>query len=223
MDNGTVGNASLAPATLAGIVLNRPSDNWKMGRGIALGADRQLNSAWLLEGQAQQRMTDEPYTTGVAPVVARVMSPVRVGESRLALHWRPGPLNVTLAYDDERLQDDPKVTLANSVLRQHLRSQQLGLRWMASSQWTANLAWSRNWLVATQQSTDINFNPILLDIQERFNQADASLNWQFHRMGSVDMGVRNAGGRTSSYTEIDPLVPRFSKARFGYVRLRFHL
>lgn len=217
LDNGAVGNASLAPPTLAGIVLDRPSDYRKAGRGIALGADRQLNAAWFVEGRAQQHLTDDPYIAGVV----QRMSPVRVGESRLALHWQPGPLNVTLAYDDERFQGDPGIPAANSVLSQHLRSQQIGLRWRATSQWTANLAWSRNWLAATQQSTDINTNPILLDIQERFNQTDASLNWQFHRMGSVDMGVRNAGGRTSSYTEIDPLVPRFSKARFGYVRLRF--
>jgi hypothetical protein len=216
IDDAAVGNASLASTALAGIVLNRPGDSYKLVRGIALGADRQLDAAWLLEGQAQQRWTGEPNTGGQG------MIPIQVDESRLALHWQPPnrSLNVTLTYDDEHIQNDPTMFQDSSITRQHLRSQQLGLRWLASSQWTANLAWSHNLLAATQQSSDIDSNSILLDIQESFNQTDASLNWQFNRMGSVDVGVRNATNRSSQYTEIDPLVPRFSKGRLSYARLK---
>lgn len=220
LDDAAVGNASLSPASLAGIVLNRPDDTYKLVRGIALGADKQLDPAWLLEGLAQRRWTDEPSFSGVT----QILTPRQIDESRLALHWQPGnrSLSVTLAYDDEHFWNDPDPTalLPNSVVKQHLRSQQLGLRWLAGSQWTANLAWSHNLLAATQQSSDTALNPVLLDVQDRFNQTDASLNWQFNRIGSVDIGVRNATDRSIQYTEIDPLVPRFSKGRLSYARLK---
>ncbi len=107
LDDAAVGNASLAPATLAGIVLNRPGDSYKLVQGIALGADRQLDAAWLLEGQAQRRWTDDPFIN--SGNFEQVMSRSQVDESRLALHWQPGshPLNVTLAYDDEHIRNDP--------------------------------------------------------------------------------------------------------------------
>ena len=218
LNDAAVGNASLAPATLAGIVLNRPGDNYKLVHGIALGADRQLDAAWLLEGQAQHRWTDEPVNGSTQNTFSRI----EIDESRLALHWQPGShsLNVTMAYDDESVQNDPTTYQASSITKQHLRSQQLGLCWLASSQWSANLAWSHNLLAATQQSSDISFNPILLDVQDRFNQTDANVSWQFGRMGSVDVGVRNATNKSSQYTEIDPLVPRFSKGRLSYARLK---
>jgi tetratricopeptide (TPR) repeat protein len=217
IDNAAVGNASLAPTSLAGIVLNRPDDSYKLVQGIALGADRQLDAAWLLEGKAQQRLTDDPVSGSAQNTFSRI----RVDESRLALHWQPvnHSLNVTLAYDDEHIQNDPTMLQASSIAKQHLRSQQLGLRWLASSQWTANLAWSHNLLAATQQLYG-NPDPVPFDIQESFNQTDASLNWQFNRMGSLDIGVRNATGSSFQYTEIDPLVPRFSKGRLSYARLK---
>jgi hypothetical protein len=216
LDDAAVGNASLAPASLAGIVTNRPGDTYQLVRSVALGADRQLDSAWLLEGQTQRRWTDNPINIGSV----QKMFSTRIDTSRLALHWQPGPLKVTLAYDDELIQNDPRAVSPNSVLTQHLRSQQLAMRWSASAQWTANLAWSHSLLDATQQSSDTNFSPVLLDIQDRFNQADASLNWQFNRIGSMNMGVRNTSDRSILYTEIDPLVPRFSKGRLWYARLK---
>jgi Tfp pilus assembly protein PilF len=219
MDDGAVGNASLAPVTLAGIVLNRTGDTYKLVQGVALGADRQLDAAWLLEGQVQGRWTDEPVSaSGVQDLTRK-----QVNESRLALHWQPGShtVNVTLAYDEEHLRNDPVSLSPDSVQEQHLRSQQLGLRWFASSQWTANLAWSHNRVAAIQQSSDAGFNPILLDVGERFNQTDASLSWQFTRMGSMDVGVRNATNRSFQYTDIDPLIPRFSMGRLWYGRLKF--
>lgn len=217
LDDAAVGNASLAPATLAGIVLRRPGDTHRLVRGVALDADKQLAAAWLLEGRAQRRWTDEPYYSGPA---GQKTIPRQVDESRLALHWFSGSLNVTLTYDDEQLRNDPRALSPDSVLKQHLRSPQLSLRWLAGAQWTANLTWSHNLLDATQQSSDSDFNPILLDVRQRFDQADASLNWQFNRAGSLDIGVRNAGGNSSQYTEIDPLVPRFSKGRLTYARLK---
>jgi hypothetical protein len=217
LDDAAVGNASLAPASLAGIVLNRPGDTYKFVQSVALSADRQLSAAWLLDGHVQQRWVDEPLTGGWS-----MMARNQVGDSRLALHWQPGShaLNVTLAYDDEHIYNYPYLTNPTSIQDQHLRSQQLGLRWLASSQWTANMAWSRNRVAATQQSSDIDLNSILLDVQDRFNQTDASLNWQFNRMGSLDFGVRNATGRNFQYTETDPLVPRFSKGRMMYAKLK---
>jgi hypothetical protein len=148
------------------------------------------------------------------------MSPTLVDESRLALHWMSGSLSMSLAYDDEFIQNDATVTSPDSVLRQHLRSQQLGLSWLVGSQWTANLNLSHNLLIAAQQSSDSNANPILLDVRENFNQVDASVNWQFNRIGSVDFGVRNATGKSFQYTESDPLMPRFSKGRMGYARVK---
>jgi outer membrane receptor protein involved in Fe transport len=64
---------------------------------------------------------------------------------------------------------------------------------------------------------------ILSDIHDCFNQADASLNWQFTRKGSLNFGVRNASDRSVLYTETDPLVPRFSKGRLWYARLKLAL
>jgi tetratricopeptide (TPR) repeat protein len=216
LDNAAVGNASLAPATLAGIALNRPGDDLKLVRGAALGADKQLDAAWLLEGQAQRRWTDNPYNN--AGTLGFLSD--RVDESRLALHWQPGSVIVTLAYDYEFIQHDPGLQTLDSILNQHLRSEQLGLRWLASEHWTANLAWSRNWVSATQEATDlVLLTPILFNVKDRFNQVDAGLNWRFNRVGSVDFGVRNATNRAIPYTEIDPLVPRFSKGRLGYARL----
>ncbi|MDH4286989.1 MAG: TonB-dependent receptor, partial [Gallionella sp.] len=194
----------------------------KLVRSVALGADKQLDAAWVAEGQMQRRFEDNPViTSGVQEMLSG-----RVDESRLALHWQPGnqALNVTLAYDDEFLHNDQASNPLDSVMRQHLRSQQLGLRWLAGSQWTANLNWSRNQFSATQQSVAfdalLNPVPVLLVVRERFTQTDASLDWQFSRAGSLDIGVRNAGGRSFGYTEIDPLVPRFSKGRMNYARLK---
>ncbi|MFA6441875.1 MAG: tetratricopeptide repeat protein [Sterolibacterium sp.] len=215
LDDAAVGNASLSPAALAGIVLHRPGDSYRLVRGFALDADRRLATAWLLEGRTQRRWTDEPYYSVYQKMTAR-----QVDEARLALHWQSGPLTLTLAYDDENLRNDPKILSPDSVLKQRLRSRQLSLRWLAGAQWTANLSWSDNRLDATQQSSDFDFNPILADVRQRFDQADAGLNWKFNRVGSMDIGVRNVGGKESLYTELDPLAPRFSKGRLAYARVK---
>jgi hypothetical protein len=77
-------------------------------------------------------------------------------------------------------------------------------------------------LNATQQMLDpATYLPtILIYVPQNFNQTDASVNWQFNRVGSVDMGVRNATNQSFQYTETDPLIPRFSKGRLSYARLK---
>jgi tetratricopeptide (TPR) repeat protein len=217
MDSAAVGDASLASAQLAGFMLSRPSDTYDLVRGVALGADKQLNAAWLLEGHAQRRWVDQPVNNGTVP---QYLEPTHTDESRLTLHWQPDnyALNVTLAYDDELFSnDDPTNLLPNSVQEQHLRSAQLGLRWFASAQFTANLEWSHNQLDVIQQSSDINFNP---NVAQSFNNADASVNWKFNQHGSLDAGVRNASNTGILYTELDPLIPRFSQGRLVYTKLK---
>ncbi|MBI3901805.1 MAG: TonB-dependent receptor [Nitrosomonadales bacterium] len=217
LDDAAVGNAALAPVTLAGITLNRPNDIYKLMRGVALGADKQLNTDWLLEGLAQRRWTEEPYFAGEQGMLLSGLD-----ESRLVLHWQPADraLNLILAYDDEYVWRDPIVHTPDSVQQQHLRSLQLGSRWQAVPQCTVKLEWSHNLLTAIQQSSDTSFNHILLDVRDSFNQTDASLSWQLKRMGSLDLGVRNATGRSSQYVEIDPLVPRFNNGRLWYGKLK---
>jgi Flp pilus assembly protein TadD len=222
LDNAAVGNASLAPAQLAGIVLNRQSDIYELVRGVALGADKQLDAAWLLEGQAQRRWADQPISVAGGQIINTML----IDESRLALHWQPDShaFNATLAYDDELAQNPPfpeALESPDSVLRQHLRSEQLNLRWFASPQWTANLDWSYNLLNATQESYDVNYSPILLDVRQHFSQANASVNWRFSRHGSLDAGVRNATNTGILYVEQDPLIPRFPQGRLEYAMLKF--
>ncbi len=220
LDSAAAGDASLAPATLAGFMLNRTNDTYKLVRGVALGADKQLNAAWLLEGHAQRRWTDSPVFIDNATR----LSPEHTDESRLALHWQPvnQPLNLTVAYDDEFYNyDDSKFSSQpNSLQEQHLRSAQVELRWFANSQWTANIGYSHNQLAAIQQSSDINLNPILLDVSQSFNDVDASVSWKYNKTGTLDAGVRNAANTSILHTELDPLIPRFSQGRQVYAKVK---
>jgi len=217
LNGDTVGDATLAPATLAGIVTKLPSARNYLVRGIALGADRQLAAAWLLEGQAQQHLADQPFAQ-------KTFVRKRIDQSRLALHWQPGnhPLSASLACEYERAQTPPDTfdAMGNSVQEQRLRSQQLELRWFADAQWTVNLDWSHNRVSASMQSSDAGYNPILVPYEETFNQADASVGWQFNKAGSLDIGVRNAANRQFQYTNIDPLIARFSNGRLSYVKAK---
>jgi len=212
----TAGDATLAPASLAGVLLARPGDNGKLVDAVALGADKQLKPAWLLEGQTQRRKTGDPWIAlGQQSLIEQ-----RVDESRLALHWQPqeAPWAASLSYADERIQNDARYSALDSVDGQHLRSQQAVLRWFAGAQWTVNLAWSHNRVAVTQQSLS---NTILLPYQGSFNQLDADLSWQFNGTGSLSAGVRNATDTPIQYTEIDPLNPRFSNGRLVYGKLKF--
>ena len=219
LEISSIGDATLAPATLAGILLARPFNNANgaLVHAAALGADKQLSPAWLLEGQAQRRKTDAPSIIGGTQTLFRW----QVDESRLALHWQPDnyPWVVSLAYDHERVQAPSLTQYAtlDSVQEQRLRAQQLDMRWLAGTQCTVRLAWSHNRVDGTLQT---NWFSDLLPYQDSFNQADASLSWQFNRLGSLDAGVRNATDKRAQYTEIDPLNPRFSNGRLVYGKLK---
>ncbi|MDH4215589.1 MAG: TonB-dependent receptor [Gallionella sp.] len=215
-----LGDAALAPVSLAGILLSRPGDNQVNGalvRGVALGADQRLGSAWLLEGRAQRHRIEEPRP----PLATQTLFSWHSNESRLALHWQPGehPWAATLAFEQERFQAPPLSTFVtdDSLQEQRLRAQQLELRWFAAEKWTAKLAWSRNRVDGTLQT---NWFSTLLPYRDSFNQADASLDWQIAGPVSLSAGVRNATGRRFQYTNTDPLNPRFSDGRLAYAKLR---
>ena len=209
-----LGDASLAPVSLAGILMTHPEDSGQLVHAIALGGDRQLSPAWLLVAEAQQRSTDMPTVLGVQTLMRQELD-----ESQLALHWQPegNPLTVSLAYDYERIQNDLLAAALDSVRDQNLRSQQLAMRWFVNAQWTVNWTWSHN-QVAGNQTPD---NVILIPYQDSFNQLDASLSWKFYGPHGVLMtGVRNATDKRFQYADTDPLNPRFSNGRLVYARLK---
>lgn len=221
MDMSHVGDASLAPAMLAGILMNRPGDNKINGtlvHAAALGADKRLAPAWLLEAQAQRRRTDSP-----AP--GSILFHWQLDEARLALHWQPAdqPWAATLAWDHEQYQSSPfllgGLPANDSVENQRLSAQQLELRWFASEQWAVNLALSHNEVDGTLQ-TSPGFVATLLPYRNSFAQADASVNWQFARSGALSAGVRNAADHRFQYTSLDSLAPRFSNGQLVYAKLK---
>ncbi len=210
-----LGDATLAPATVAGIVMNRHGDNGKLVRAVSLDADRQLSPAWLLAGQTQRRKSFEPFNiTGEQDLL-----PNQIEESRLALHWQPQQYRwaVSLAYDYERKANDHRYSWLDSVLDQRLRARQVSVRWFGSAQWTANVAWSQNRVDGRSASILIP----LIPYQDRFNQVDADLSWQFNGpRGVLSAGVRNATDKRFTYAETDPLNPRFSNGRMAYAKLK---
>lgn len=219
-----LGDATLAPVSLAGFLLTRPGDirqNGLLVNAFALGADRQLSPAWLLTAETQQRRTVEPAVIGPPP---QIYLHYQVDESKLALHWQPeaNPWIMSLVYDYEQLQNDSTSSIApDSVNAQTLRSQQVNLRWFASAQLTANCALSHNQVVGTQQSNDpVSYSLIFPAYRNHFNQVDASLSWKFSPShGALTAGVRNAADTHFQYTEIDKLNPRFSAGRLLYAKL----
>ena len=214
-----VGDATLAPVSLAGILLTRPSDNGKLVQAVALGGDRQLGSAWLLAAEAQQRKVGEPFIE----LGQQALLVQQIDETKLALHWQPQarPWSVSLAHEYEQIRNDPKDNALDSVDEQRLRTQQLALRWFASTQWTVNLAWSHNRVTGLQKSHDPSFTPVLVAYQESFNQVDANLSWQFNRSrGTLTTGVRNATDTRFQYADLDRLNPRFSAGRLLYAKLQ---
>ncbi len=222
MDAHAVGDATLAPVSLAGFLLARPGDNGQWVQGIALGADKQLSPAWLLAAQTQQRKTDLP----VINPPDQILFEQQVDESRLALHWQPQgkPWVVSLAYDYERIKNDPLFKALDSVSEQHLHAQQLALRWFASAQCTVSLTWSHNQVAVTQNISDYSvpfpYIQVLPEFANSFNQLDADLSWQFAKSGSLTAGVRNAADARFKYMDIDTLNPRFSKGRLVYAKFK---
>jgi len=222
MGVSNVGNAALAPVSLAGILLNRPGDNGKVVEAIALSADSQLSGAWLLSAQAQQREVNAAIrdtATGQQTLLIQKMD-----EAKLALHWQPGanPWALSFMYEYESILNDPTFLELDAVDQQKLRSQQIVLRWFANAQWTANLTVSRNRTDGVQKSRDPDtFQPTLVSYLDNFKQVDASLSWQFNnQQGSLTAGVRNATDTNFQYTDTDKLNPRFSKGRLLYTKLK---
>ena len=222
MDVHAVGDATLAPVSLAGILLTRPSDNGKLVRAVALGADKQLSNELLLAVDTQRRKTDEPVIF-IAPQQDLLRQ--QVDESRLALHWQAHgkPWSASLAYDDECIGNDLRSFAKDGVSEQHLRAQQLAVRWLASAQYTLNLTWSHNQVAGMEQYDidPITANPVSRAYQDSFNQLDADVSWQFFgSRGLLTAGVRNATDARFHYTEIDKLNPRFSNGRMIYAKLK---
>ncbi|MBI4938587.1 MAG: TonB-dependent receptor [Nitrosomonadales bacterium] len=220
-----VGDATLAPTMLAGMVSTRPGDSGsgdvgQLLKAMAVGADWQLGSAWLLDVQAQRRWTDLPVIFN-AP--AQDLLRQQVDEARMTLHWQPQgrAWAVSLTLDNERLQYDARAIRKDGIQEQRLRSQQLALRWFPAAQWMVNLAWGHN-QVSGMESYDLDGNgyPVSRPYQDGFNQLDASLSWRFVKFGSLSAGVRNASDTRHYYTEIEKLVPRFSNGRLAYAKLK---
>ena len=223
MGMGGVGDATLVPVSLAGVLLTRYGDDGKLIRGVSLGADRQLSPAWLLAAEAQRRNTGLPTVDTFSRPGEQFFTRQQVDESRLELHWQPQgkPWAIKFAYDYEHIQNEPDLTYSgenDSVNEQNLHTQQLAVRWFASEKWTAHLAWSHNRVTGTQINP---LFPILLPYQDGFNQVDADLVWQFAKSGSLTAGVRNAGDTRFKYMDIDRLNPRFSNGRLGYAKIKF--
>ena len=225
MGSQGLGDATLAPVSLAGFLLTRPSDSGQLVNAVALGGEKQLSSDWLLTAETQQRWTDLPYID--ANTGMQTLSRRQDDESKLALHWQPAgsPWTADLAYDYESIQSEPTVSQLNSVQYQNLHSEQMDVRWFANAQWTVNLTLSHNQDASIKNVADYSLPPInirfLPVFQESFNQVDASVSWKFY--GSRDVlvaGVRNATNSSFQYTDIDPLNPRFSKGRLTYAKLK---
>lgn len=214
------GDVTLAQASLAGILLARPDDNGKLVKAVALGADKQLDSAWLLAGEAQRRKTGDPSFNSLTE--QQLLLEQHVDESRLALHWQPQgkPWNASLAYDDERIQNAPQFIANDSVDEQRLRGQQLKIRWFGGAQWTLNLAWSHNRVTGKHKAYDPFFNLSLFPYQDGFSQVDADLEWQFAKSGSLAAGVRNAADTRFQYADVDRLNPRFSYGRLVFAKIK---
>ncbi len=224
-----LGDATLAPVSLAGILLARPDDivaNGRLTRALALAFDRQLAADWLLTGEARRRKNDQPGVEyDYASEASRnIFHYFRVNDAKLTLQWQPRalPWLVSLAHEYERLRNDERIGGLDSLDAQRLRAQQLELRWFAAPQLTANLALSHNRVVGSQNATSTEtWTTVFPEYRSRFNQVDASMNWRFGGDGgSLTAGVRNAADRRVEYVEIDKLNPRFSSGRLIYARMK---
>ncbi len=214
-----IGDATLEPVSLVGILLNHPDDLRANGRQVeayAIGFDRQLSPAWLLNTDIKRRRISEPTMNGTPP--QQVLLQYQTDEMKFGLHWQPvaQPWSVGLVYDYERQKNDPGLLSLDSVHDQTLRSQQLRVGWFASTQCTLNVDLSHNQVTGSQQTWAAP-----LPYRNHFNQVDASLNWKLSPAGvQVTAGVRNAADTQFQYTEIDKLSPRFSTGRLLYAKIK---
>ena len=217
---GSIGNAELAPVSVAGVVQTRPGDKGRIVRAWALGLDRQLAPDWLLAASSETRTTAEPYSFGDG---VTLLSDQKTRTAKLRLQWLPQyvPLSIGLSgeYEKTRNSNIDLLLQPDSVDKQTLRALQLDTRWFISSQVSMQLQLSRNWVAGAQQVLAL---ATTTPYANAFNQVDAAVVLQLpKRIGQAQLGVRNLADTHFQYTDPDPLSPRFSIGRlvYGSVRL----
>ncbi len=216
----SVGNAGLAPISLAGIVQTRPGDTGKRVRAAALGLDRQLSQDWLVDFSGELRTIAEPFADQVS-VGQTAFSLQRIHNAHVGLHWQPHQFSwaIGLSGEYEKTRNDDRVTRLDSLSNQALRAVQLDLRWFVNPTMSAHLKWSRNWVVGSQLVPSTGMLSPYADV---YNQADVSVVWQLPKnKGQTQLGVRNMGDTRFRYIDPDPLSPRFSTGRLVYGTLNF--
>ncbi len=216
----SVGNAELAPVSLAGIVQTRPGDAGKRVRAAAIALDRQLGPDWLIDASGQTRAIAEPFADMVN-VGRTSFSFQRIHNARGGLHWQPHQFSwgLGLSGEYEKTRNDDRISRLDSVSNQNLRAIQLDMRWLVNTRLSAHLNWSRNWVAGLQQVTSTG---ILTSYGDAFNQTDVSVIWQLpQNKGKFQIGVRNLSDTQYQYIDPDPLCPRFSIGRLVYGTLHF--
>lgn len=216
----SVGNADLAPTSLAGFVQTRPDDTGKRVRAAALGLDRQLSQGWLANAHVQARNIAEPFADPLNPG-RTAFSVQQVREARAGLHWQPRQSSwaIGLSGEYEKTHNDDRITQLDSVSQQTLRAAQLVLRWFLNAQLSADLKWSRNWVAGYLQ---VPSSGMLSPYSDACNQTDVSMVWALpQHNGQIQIGVRNLSDTAFEYIDPDPLSPRFSVGRLVYGTLNF--
>lgn len=216
----SVGNADLAPTSLAGFVQTRPDDTGKRVRAAALGFDRQLSPDWLVETHVQARNLAEPFADPFNPG-RTAFSVQQIREARAALHWQPRKFSwaVSLSGEYEKTHYDDRLSQLDSISQQTLRAAQLALRWFLRAQLSAELKWSRNWVAGYKQ---VPSSGMLSPYGDLGDQTDVSMIWTLPKHnGQVQIGVRNLSDTAFEYIDPDPLSPRISVGRLVYGTLNF--
>jgi hypothetical protein len=220
----SVGDADLAPVSVAGILQARPGDSGTISyvvRSWAVGADHQLAQDWLVAANAQTRKRGTPVDFGGGSFGFLYQN---TDTAKLILQWLPQrvPLTIGLSGEFEKTNNDSQYATLDSVDKQTLRSLQVDSRWFVSKQFSVRLSLSRNWVTGSQVSDIFSAPFTTAPYGTAFNLADAAVLWELpSRVGQVQVGVRNLGDTQFQYTDPDPLNPRFSARRlvYGTVRL----
>ena len=222
------GDASLAPPSLAGLLLARPNDgatvNGQWVRTQALAADRQLNEAWLLSAELRHQRNHLPVIVSSPSdgLDRQDLYLYRHQQSTLGLYWQPAtqPWAVALSWEQERQYNDPRTLELDSLLQQRLRSGKLDLRWFPQPDWTLRLALSHNRVRGALATLDMTtWETVAMPYRRSFNQLDAELAWKFADASRLIVGVRNAGDAASPYVDLDRYTPRFAKGRLLYANV----
>jgi tetratricopeptide (TPR) repeat protein len=211
---GSVGNAGLAPASLAGIVESRPGDLGTRVRAAALAFDRQMSPDWLFDARVQTR-------TVATPINAENFAIQHADNARVAAHWQPLALPWALGVlgEFEKTRNDDVLPASDSLSTQRLRAVQFDARWFVNTRLSAHLQWSRNWVTGAQQ---VPIAGIDAPYAKVFNITDAAIELRLlGNQGRASLGIRNLENTHFQYTDPDPLSPRFSIGRLVYGTLSF--